>query len=68
MTHAAPHDRPFELESIRTRDAAELLGVSVRVLEKWRREGGGPPFLRISRRCVRYRLKDIELWQEEQLA
>ena len=35
--------------------AAKLLGVGVRCLENWRGRGGGPEFVRISKRCVRYR-------------
>ena len=34
---------------------ANLLGVGVRTLERWRISGEGPQFVRLSRRCIRYR-------------
>jgi hypothetical protein len=39
--------------------AAEVLGVSVRTLEKWRLTGQGPRFIRLGR-AVRYALADLE--------
>lgn len=42
-----------------TSDAAEVLGVSPRTLEDWRWRGGGPPFFKLGRRMVRYRLEDL---------
>ena len=50
-----------------TADAAKLVGLSTRKLEMLRRDGGGPRFLRISRRCVRYRLIDLIEWQNSLL-
>jgi hypothetical protein len=34
------------------RQAASLIGVSERTLECWRCRGGGPPFVKISRRAL----------------
>lgn len=42
--------------------AADFLSLSPRWLELKRYHGGGPPFVRISARCVRYRLSDLEEW------
>jgi Helix-turn-helix domain len=42
--------------------AAALLGVTVRSLQKWRLTGDGPPFVRMSSRCVRYRVGDLQRW------
>ena len=39
-----------------------------RTLEGWRHDGSGPRFVRCSRRCIRYRIKDLEAWQESRLA
>ena len=51
---AGPYD--FDPETLLTpRQAAALLGISVRCLENWRHRGGGPQFVRISSRCTRYR-------------
>lgn len=41
-------------------DAAEFLSVAPRTLASWRYRGGGPSFVRVSSRCVRYRLSDLE--------
>jgi predicted DNA-binding transcriptional regulator AlpA len=56
------------LRSIDTDSAAALLGVTRRHLEKLRQEGGGPPFVKVGRRCIRYRVRDIERWQDARLA
>ncbi len=49
------------------RQAASLIGVSERTLECWRCRGGGPPFVKISRRAVRYRRQDIDQWVGERV-
>ena len=40
-------------------EAAKFLGVDVRTLEKWRREGCGPEYRAQGRRCVRYPLGSL---------
>ena len=47
--------------------AAELLQVTPRAVQKWRAEGTGPRFIRISGRCVRYRRRDLIEWTEARL-
>jgi len=51
-----------------TEELAERLGggISVRTIERWRTTGYGPRPIRVGRQ-VRYRLKDIEDWEESQL-
>lgn len=44
-----------------TKDAARVLGLHPDTLRRIRREGGGPPFLRIGR-AVRYRLDVVHEW------
>lgn len=44
------------------KQASELLGVSPRALQSWRQNGRGPSYVRISSRCVRYRISDIDCW------
>ncbi len=51
------------LRSVRASGAATVLGVSEKTLEKWRREGGGPKFVRMSHKCIRYRMCDLEEFQ-----
>jgi predicted DNA-binding transcriptional regulator AlpA len=43
------------------RDAARLLALSTRTLERLRYTGGGPRFVRL-RGSVRYRVSDLEAW------
>ena len=42
--------------------ASELIGVTPRALQAWRQKGRGPSYVRISSRCVRYRLSDLNSW------
>jgi excisionase family DNA binding protein len=46
--------------------AAELLGLSLRTLWKWRRRGTGPAWSRCGEWAVRYRRADVEAWIEAQ--
>ncbi len=41
---------------------ARLLDVSRRTLQRWRREGGGPVFIRAGMRRVLYDAVEIERW------
>ena len=49
-------------------EAAQLLSVKSRTLEGWRMRGGGPKFVRLSARCVRYRPSDLQAWVQERIA
>jgi DNA-binding transcriptional MerR regulator len=42
--------------------AAELINVSSRTLEGWRRKGLGPPYLVYSARCIRYSERAVDDW------
>jgi excisionase family DNA binding protein len=53
-------NQPTDLLS--TEKVAALLGVSRPALEQRRRRGGGPRFLRLGPRTVRYRVSDVEAW------
>lgn len=53
---------------IRETEAAEYLGYSVRALQNWRLRGGGPRFVKVSRRSVRYRRRDLLNWANNHLA
>ena len=46
-------------------EVAAHVGVSPRALEAWRLRGEGPPFIRLSRRLVRYRPADVDAWIEQ---
>jgi predicted DNA-binding transcriptional regulator AlpA len=47
---------------LRTREAAEVLGLAAGTLQNQRSIGGGPPFIKVSSRAVRYRLGDLRAW------
>lgn len=40
-------------------DAAKLLSISPRTLRNWRVLGGGPEYVKVSGRCVRYCYGDL---------
>ncbi len=44
------------------RDAAAFLHVSVRTVQNWRVRGGGPQYVRISARAIRYCRRDLMDW------
>ncbi len=44
--------------------AAEFLGVEIKTLQAWRVKGGGPTYVRLSRRAVRYQRRAMLTWIE----
>jgi predicted DNA-binding transcriptional regulator AlpA len=49
-------------ETLSTKEVAAWLGVSPQFLEIGRSRGYGPEFVRISKRLVRYRVRDVLDW------
>ena len=49
------------------KEAAEFLGYSVRALQNWRVRGGGPSFVKVSARSIRYRRRDLMTWADARL-
>lgn len=47
---------------INEQEAAGFLGYSVRALQNWRVRGGGPDFVKVSTRSVRYCRRDLIAW------
>lgn len=45
--------------------AAEFLKFSPKALQKWRCNGNGPKFLKVSARGVRYKMSDLLSWAEQ---
>lgn len=62
--HTSADDPDYWEALIPEAEAARFLGVSVRAMQNWRVRGGGPPFVRISGRCIRYRRRDLAAWSE----
>ncbi len=48
-------------------EMAKFLNLSVRALQNYRYRGGGPRFVSIARRCVKYRRVDGRTWAENML-
>lgn len=48
-------------------EAAQLLNLSVRTLQAWRARGEGCRWVRISARCVKYRVGDIRSFITERV-
>ena len=47
--------------------AAGFLNVTRRTMQSWRQKGGGPKFIRLSARCIRYRRTDLKQWADSHL-
>jgi|SRR5262245_32777419 len=53
-------DRPID-----TRGAADFLGVSTQFLEILRHRGGGPRYMRLGARTIRYTIRWLREWCEQ---
>ena len=49
------------------KEAAIYIGYTVRCLQNWRLRGGGPRFVKVSARSIRYRRSDLNAWIESKL-
>jgi predicted DNA-binding transcriptional regulator AlpA len=52
---------------MRTRNAAEYLGIATSTLAKMRIRGDGPRYAKAGRRIVVYDKNDLALWLQERL-
>jgi excisionase family DNA binding protein len=50
-----------------TDDVAEMTGLSPETLAQWRWLKKEIPFIRLGKKCVRYRQSDIDSWLEKRL-
>lgn len=66
MTSQEQPDRSHRAEVLRPDEAADYLGVTIDMLQRWRTAGTGPAFLPWGRRTVRYRLRDLDDWLDGQ--
>lgn len=57
----------FWFALINEHEMAKFLNLSVRSLQNYRYRGGGPNFVRIANRCVKYRRADGRAWVESKL-
>ena len=59
-----PEDPDLLLDEV---GAGTFLGLSQRTMQNFRQKGGGPLFVKISSRCIRYRRRDLTEWVEARL-
>ena len=58
----SPNGNDYMDRLINEHQAADFLCYSVRALQNWRVRGGGPEFVKVSKRSVRYVRRDLQNW------
>lgn len=64
ITENLSRDADYLDRMINEHKAAEFLGYTIRALQNWRVRGGGPKFVKVSGRSIRYRRRDLIQWAE----
>ena len=62
-----PDERDYWYALINEKAAARFLDLEPRTMQGLRQRGGGPDFIRISSRCIRYRRIDLREWAEARM-
>ncbi len=62
-----PANSDYWYALINEEEAAKFAHLSIRTMQGFRYRGGGPRFVCISRRCVKYRRIDLRNWAEAKL-
>ena len=62
--HTPTYDPAYLDRLINETDAAEFLGYTIRALQNWRVRGGGPRFVKVSGRSIRYRRRHLIEWAD----
>jgi predicted DNA-binding transcriptional regulator AlpA len=65
--HTSTPPTPDPNTLVNERQAASILCYSVRALQNWRHRGGGPKFVRVSSRSIRYRRRDLMDWIDSRI-
>ncbi|MEQ8508077.1 MAG: helix-turn-helix domain-containing protein [Rhodospirillaceae bacterium] len=65
--NAALLEREYLDQLLNENEAARMLGFTIRALQNWRVRGGGPQFVKLSKRSVRYRRRDLLEWINKHL-
>jgi len=60
-------DRAYFDQLLDEKTAAAFLSYTTRALQNWRLRGGGPIFVKVSTRSVRYRRRELIAWAEARL-
>jgi predicted DNA-binding transcriptional regulator AlpA len=50
---------------LRTKAAAAYLGLAASTLERFRQQGHGPHFVRLGKRAIGYRIRDLDAWLDD---
>jgi len=61
------YDPDYLTRMINEHEAADYIGHSVRSLQNWRVRGGGPKFIKVSGRSIRYRRSELNEWANSKL-
>lgn len=66
MTHLSTGNSADHLDRLMNeQEAAEFLSYTQRALQNWRVRGGGPKYIKVSARSIRYRRRDLIAWVDE---
>jgi predicted site-specific integrase-resolvase len=57
-------ERPQRPQWLNDRQVSEMTGIAVQTLRNWRQKGTGPKFDRPTKKCVRYRLSEVEKFMQ----
>ena len=60
-------DPTFWYALVDERVAGDFIDQTPRTMQGLRQKGGGPPFIRLSSRCIKYRRIDLKQWADERL-
>jgi len=55
-----------DYDLVSRKEAAAILGISVKTLEGWSKKRVGPPIVRLSKKLIRYKVKSLKEFQYEQ--
>ena len=67
MPRGPPDASDYWQALINEKRAGDFLGLSYRAMQKMRQTGGGPRYVHISSRCLRYRRIDLRTWAEARM-
>lgn len=67
LTENLSRDPDYLDRMIDEHEAGRFTGYTIRALQNWRLRGGGPKFIKVSGRSVRYRRRDLIEWAESRL-
>jgi len=56
-----------QLQAVNEVEAAKILSLSVQTLRNWRGKKIGPQYIKLSNRCIRYRVVDIQDFVQQHL-